>query len=131
MVRGRRFGYVLLSIVFLLGAIVGGGGVLAWSQESHAAVMAQGAKGFQHYRLRALTRKLDLDREQHERVAGILEDDGEVSQALGQEMVQRCGQRLREHKNEVDQNIRTVLRPDQQRRFDRLTEERRGRVRVF
>lgn len=129
MVSGRRFGYVLLSVVFLLGAVVGGGGVLAWSQESHAAVVGQGNKGLQRYRLRALTRRLDLDREQRERVSGILEDDADVSQALGQDMVQRCGQRLREHKAQVDQNIRTVLRPDQQRRFDRLVDERRQRMR--
>ena len=127
MVKGRRFGYVLVSIVFLLGVVVGGGGMLAWSQESHAAVLGQG-KTFQHYRLRALGRKLDLDREQRARIAAILEDDGEVSQALGQDMVQRCGQRLRDHKTRVDDEIRSVLRPEQQRRFDNLVEERRGHV---
>ena len=127
MVKGRRFGYVLVSIIFLLGMVVGGGGMLAWSQESHAAVLGQG-KTFQRYRLRALSRKLDLDHDQRQRIAGILEDDAEVSQALGQDMVQRCGQRLQDHKREVDTEIRSVLRPDQQRRFELLVEERRGHV---
>ena len=127
MVKGRRLGYVLVSIVFALGVVVGGGGMLAWSQESHAAVLGEG-KAFQHYRLRALARKLDLDHDQRRRIAGILEDDGEVSQALGQDMVERCGQRLRDHKSRVDNEIRSVLRPDQQRRFDTLVEERRNHV---
>jgi hypothetical protein len=124
MVKGRRFGYVLLLSVFLLGGVVGGGAALALTQESHAAVVREG-KVQQHYRLRALTRRLDLDRDQESRVSGILEDDNEVSQALGKEIVQRCGDRLRDHKNRVDGELRSVLRPDQQRRFDKLVEERR------
>jgi len=122
MVSGRRLGYVLMLSVFLLGVIVGGGAAFAWSQESHAAVVREG-KVLQRYRLRALTRKLDLDRAQQARVADILEDDNDVSKALGKEMVQRCGQRLREQKVRVDGEIRDVLRPDQLRRFERLFEE--------
>jgi hypothetical protein len=128
MVKSRRIGYLVLTVVFLLGVVVGGGAMLAYSQESHAAVIGNGGKTLQRYKIRALTRKLDLDRDQEARVAGILEDDNEVSQALGQEMVQRCGQRIREHKTRVDDDIRTVLRPDQQRRFDRLVDDRRRKL---
>jgi hypothetical protein len=124
MVRGKRLGYVLLVSVFLLGVIVGGGAMLAVSQESHAAVVS-GQKALARPRLKALTRKLDLDREQQAHIAGILEDDSEVSQALGKDIVQRCGQRLREHRSQVDGDIRSTLRPDQQRRYDRLVDERR------
>jgi hypothetical protein len=127
MVSGKRLGYVLMTCVFLLGVVVGGGAMLAWSQESHAAVVREG-KVLQHYRLRGLTRKLDLDRSQETRVAGILEDDTDVSKALGKDMMQRCGQRLREHKGRVDDEIRGVLRPEQQRRFERLVDERHNRV---
>jgi len=127
MVTGKRTGYLLLCIVFVLGAVTGGGAALAWSQESHAAMVREG-KAFDHHRLRALSRKLDLDGSQESRVAAILADDADQSQAIGHEVVQRCGQRLRDHKTQVDDAIRTVLRPDQQRRFDRLTDERRRRT---
>jgi hypothetical protein len=127
MVKGRRIGYVLMVTVFLLGVLVGGGGALAWSQESHAATVREG-KTLQRYKLRALKRRLELDREQEARVAGILEDDTEVSRALGRDVVQRCGQRLRDHQSRVDEDIRAVLHPDQQRRFDRLVDERHGKM---
>jgi Spy/CpxP family protein refolding chaperone len=128
MVKSKRVGYLVLATVFVLGVVVGGGAMLAWSQESHAAVLGGPAKNLPRYRVRALSRKLDLDRDQQARIAAILEDDSEVTQALGQDMVQRCGQRLREQKGRVDNDIRVVLHPEQQRRFDRLVDERRRKL---
>ncbi len=127
MVKGKRTGYLLLGAVFVLGGLAGAGGALAWSQENHAAMVREG-KAFDHHRLRALSRKLELDGNQESRVASILAEDADQSRVIGRDVVQRCGQPLRDHKVQVDEQIRTVLRPEQQRRFDRLTDERRRRT---
>jgi hypothetical protein len=127
MVRGKQAGYLVLGAVFILGVVSGGGIAFAWTQESHAAMVREG-KVFEGKRLKALSRKLDLDRDQESRVATILANDADESQTLGHDVVQRCGQRLRDHKTRVDDEIRTTLRPDQQRRFDRLVDERRHKA---
>lgn len=118
-----RWVYVVLFGVFVLGAIAGGGAALAYAQSEHGPTASEGKVS--HRRLRALTRKLDLDREQQSRVASILTDDEDQSRVLGHDVVERCGQRLRDHKSHVDDEIRTVLRPDQRRRFERIVEQRR------
>jgi hypothetical protein len=128
-VNRKRTGYWVLGAVFILGALSGGGVAFAWSQENHAAMVREG-KTFERHRLKALSRKLDLDGNQESRVATILENDATESQTLGHDVVQRCGQRLRDQKMRVDDQIRTVLRPDQQRRFDRLVDERRRKASV-
>ena len=56
-------------------------------------------------RLAMLSRKLDLDSDQETRIGAI----------------------LREHRGQVDTEIRAVLRPDQQTRYDKLIEGRKGR----
>ena len=122
--------YWVLGAVFVLGVVAGGGAAFAWSQESHAAMVREG-KVFEGRRLKALSRKLDLDRDQESRVAAILASDADESQSIGHDVVQRCGQRLRDHKTHVDDEIRTALRPDQQRRFDRLVDERRHKAWVL
>ncbi len=45
-------------------------------------------------------------------------------------MMERCGQPLRDHKRDVEAQIRAELRPDQQTKYDKLTEERKSRVRL-
>jgi hypothetical protein len=100
MVKTRTKGYLVLVAVFLLGAASGGGASFAYMQKRHAAILRDdgGAR-----RLAVLSRKLDLDPDQEARVGAILHD----------------------HRGQVDTEIRAVLRPDQQTRFDKLIEHRK------
>ncbi len=110
----RRKGYAVLVLVFVLGAAAGGGVVYSVTQRRHAAMLDE--QGLHARRLNALSRKLDLDADQKAKVGDILDQDREDSKAL-----------LRDHRAEVDAKIRAVLRPDQQTRFDQMTEDRRRR----
>ncbi len=104
--------YLLIACVFLLGVVAGGGGVLAWTSAERASMMREGPA--QRHKLRALSRKLDLDDKQESQVANILASDADESREL-----------LRDHRAHVDQEIETVLRPDQKRRFERMLEQRK------
>jgi len=115
-------GYVVLIGVFVLGAIAGGGAALAYATSDHAP-SAKNAKSLK--RARALSRKLDLDRDQERRLDDLLTSDDDESRALGRDVVERCGQRLRDHQAHVDEEIRDILRPEQRRRYQRMMDERR------
>ena len=123
MMKRRGIGYLLFAVAFVLGVVAGGAAMFAWSQESHASIVRDG-EVFEKHRLRALSRKLDLDRDQETRVANILASDGQESRVIGHEVVERCGERLRDHRKRVDDEIRGVLHTEQQRRFDRIIDER-------
>ncbi len=128
MVKNRWTVYLVLAGVFVLGAASGGAGAFAYVQQKHAAFLRQDRHGFEDRRLRALTRKLDLDETQQQRVRAILEKDGVEARNLSRDMLDRCGQPLRDHKVSIDAEIRAVLRPEQQQSYDQLTEERRERM---
>ncbi len=121
-------GYLVLAVVFVLGAAAGGGAMFAYSDQRHAALLREDGKEFESRRLHALSRKLDLDADQESRIRTILQTDRDDSRQLSRAMLQRCGQPLRDHKTKVDADIRAVLRPDQQARYDKLVAERRERV---
>lgn len=103
MVKTRTKGYVVLVVVFLLGAASGGGASVAFMQRRHAAMLRDAGNGRETRRLTVLSRKLDLDADQEARIGTI----------------------LHEHRGQVDTEIRAVLRPDQQTRFDKLVEQRK------
>lgn len=119
--------YGIFAIVFTLGIAAGGGTALAYAHHRHVSQI-ENDRIFESRRLRGLSRKLKLDSEQEDRIADILADDQQESRKIGRDVIERCGQPLRDHKAAVDAQIRAVLRPDQQQRFDKLVEERRGHV---
>jgi Spy/CpxP family protein refolding chaperone len=104
--------YAVLALVFVLGAAAGGGVVYSVTQRRHASMLDE--HELHARRLNALSRKLDLDAEQKTKIEGILDQDREDSKTL-----------LRDHRAEVDQKIRAVLRPDQRTRFDQMVEDRK------
>ena len=112
MVTSKITAYLLIACVFLLGVVAGGGAVMAWTSNEHAS-MVSGGPPAQHHKVRALSRKLDLDPTQEQRVATIVASDADESREI-----------LRDHRAHVDEEIRTVLRPDQRRRFERIVEQR-------
>ena len=123
---GKRAGFGILLAVFLLGGVAGGGVTYAMTQSAQAASTRAG-NGLSRHRLKALQRRLDLDRDQHERVAAILEEDDRDARAISRDIVARCGEPLRAHEAKVDDEIRDVLRPEQKRRFERIVEQRKKR----
>lgn len=122
---GRAKGFALLGVVFLLGAAAGGGGVFAMVERQHAAIARGDAGALENKRLKSLTKKLDLDDAQRAQIQAVLTRDKDDSKALSREMMERCGQPLRDHKKEVDAEIRAVLRPEQQAKFDAMVDERK------
>lgn len=129
MTRAKWKGYAALLAVFLLGGAAGGG-LVFWRVQKHHAAMLNDGRALQTRRLNVLTKKLDLDPDQQTKIGAILDKDREESIALNDDMMEKCGQPLRDHKADVAAQIKAVLRPDQQARFDKLVEDRkRGRGR--
>jgi Spy/CpxP family protein refolding chaperone len=126
MVNARAKGYVVLAAVFALGAAAGGAGVHAYDARRHAAAFGEGGRrAFDARRMHALSRKLDLDATQEQQIGAIFESEHDEMRTLSRDVMDKCGQPLRDHKAKIDAQIRAVLRPDQQKRFDDLVEERR------
>ena len=121
MVTGKAKAYGVFALVFALGAATGGGAALAWAHERRVAQLDNDHE-FESRRLRALSRKLDLDADQEARIGSILAKDHDESRRLGRDIIERCGQPLRDHKTAIDAEIRAVLRPEQQERFDKLAQ---------
>jgi Spy/CpxP family protein refolding chaperone len=128
MVSRRAYGYLLLAAAFAVGVACGGGAAFAYVAQKHAAILRDDGRGPETRRLRILTRKLDLDAEQEQRVRAILMNDRDTMRDLGRSMFERCGEPLREQKARVEAAIRGVLRPEQQRRYDELFDERHERL---
>ena len=131
MVNASRWkAYLVLALVFVLGAASGGATSFAYVQRRHATLLGDDARGIENRRLRALSRKLDLNEGQHERIRAILTKDRDTSRDLGRDMFDKCGQPLRDHMSRTDADVRAVLRPDQQKRYDQLLEERHAHMLV-
>jgi len=128
MVSRKLYGYLILVAAFAVGVACGGGAAFAYVAQKHAAMLRDDARGPETRRLRILVRKLDLDADQEQRIRGIMAKNRETLRELGRDMMERCGGGLREQKARVDTDVRAVLRPDQQKRYDELLEERRERM---
>jgi Spy/CpxP family protein refolding chaperone len=128
MVSRRVYGYLLLAAAFVVGVACGGGAAFAYVAQRHTAILRDDGRGPEPRRLRILTRKLDLDAAQEQRVRAILMEDRDTMRDLGRSMFERCGEPLREQKARVDAAIRSVLRPEQRQRYDELLDARRERL---
>jgi Spy/CpxP family protein refolding chaperone len=128
MVSRRTWGYLVLAAAFIVGVACGGGAAFAYVAQKHAAILRDDGRGPETRRLRVLTRKLELDADQEQRIRAILMKDRDTMRDLGRTMFERCGEPLREQKARVEADVRSVLRPDQQRRYDDLLDDRRERL---
>jgi hypothetical protein len=77
--------------------------------------------------MRALQRALDLSPAQRILVAAILERQAPERRRLMGEMMQKCGDPVRAYKTQADAEIRAVLNPEQQQRFDKLAKRQAER----
>ncbi len=122
----RRRGYLILLGVFLLGALSGGSMAYAWWQRSFATLIAEEPSEARDLRrLRAFAHELELDEDQQEAVRQIVEKFRPERERRARRMFDGCGQPLLRLKDEMDSEIRKVLRTDQQPRFDELRQRRR------
>ena len=127
MVNVRAKGAAVLVAVFALGGVAGGGGTYAWLRRDEATSAEEEHGGRSPRRLRALERSLDLTATQREQVRAILAQSGEQRRQLAQEMFERCGDGLRAHHDAVSAQIRALLTPEQQTRFDAIAAPQRDR----
>lgn len=125
MVIGKRFkAYGVLAGVFLLGAIAGAGTFWAVSQRQMHAFASGERRAFEHRRLEALSRKLDLSDEQREKVRVILERHRAERDEVMRGMLERCGDPAKAHRDKLKQEIDAVLTPEQRVLHDELVRER-------
>lgn len=122
--------YLLVALAFVLGAASGGAVTYGFVKQEQIELLDDDGRGIvEMRRARALVRKLDLDDEQREKVLAIFRNAREARKGIDDDVLVRCGERIREHRAKIDDEIRAVLRPDQRERFDRLVEKRRERMR--
>lgn len=120
MERARLKGYAVLLLVFGLGLLAGGAGSRALLQRRYAHLFRDRPALFEHRRLGALSRRLNLDDPQEDRVRVIMSKYGKQRRELMRDMIERCGAPVRAQKTRMDAEIRTVLRPEQQSSYDQL-----------
>jgi Spy/CpxP family protein refolding chaperone len=119
---------LLLVGVFLLGAVAGGGVSFAYTQREAAEMLGTGSPDFRARRFfHALSRELDLTGEQEAAIREIMEAQGPKRDELSRELFERCGKPLREQRERAESQIRAVLTPEQQARFDEITEKHHRR----
>ena len=114
-------GMLILTGVFALGAVAGAGGSWAWLQREVADELGgQMDHRFERRHLKALARQLDLSDEQRAKVAEVMASHREERDELMRSLAEDCGGELRQHREKVADEIRGLLDPEQQRRYDDL-----------
>lgn len=122
MVTRRTKAYLAFALVFVLGGGVGSALTFGVVHQRHAKILRDDSFGMSHRRLQFLARRLDLDREQESKIREIFKREGETGWRLGEQMFEQCGEPIRAHRAKVDEEIRSVLRPEQKVRYDELKE---------
>jgi len=121
--RAKLKGYLALLAVFVLGILLGGAGSRALLQRRYARFFRDPTAVFERRRLGALSHRLKLDDTQQERVRDVLGKYGKQRRALSREIMARCGAPLHAQKARMDGEIRALLRPEQQARYEQLIKD--------
>lgn len=121
----RRRGYAIVLGTFVLGSLCGAGVGYAVSQRSLSALVSEDRSEARDLRrLEAFTRELDLSDDQREQVRRIVERRRPERDRLMRRMFDECGQAMQRDKEGMDAEIRALLTPEQQPRFDAMRERR-------
>jgi len=126
--RGNLKVFWVLLGIFLGGVGTGSAATFAWSHNRMVHMMEHGGWLHNDQRMRALQHTLDLSPEQRTKVAAILEQQSPERRRLMGDVMQRCGETLRDHKAKTDAAIRAILNPEQQARFDKLAKRQAERL---
>jgi Spy/CpxP family protein refolding chaperone len=129
--RKRIKAYAVLGGVFLLGALAGGGSVFAISQREVRAFARGERRAFEHRRLDALERELDLTSQQRAQIAAIFDAHREQQRELRRSLMERCGEPIREQRRKLHAEIDAVLTPAQRQRHAELMRGHEGRPFLF
>jgi len=112
-------------LVFFLGVLAGGIGVYRFHRHRMDRFFRGEPGAMSASLVHRLSRDLDLDASQRERVEAIARRTHEEMREVRQQNRPRVEEILERGRRE----IRAALRPEQQRRFDEIVEERRHRRR--
>lgn len=110
-------------LVFFLGALAGGIGVYRFHRRTLDRFLQGGPGPVSEFYVRKLSRDLDLDASQRERVGAIVRRTAEEVR----DVRETCRPRVDEILEKGRAEIRAGLRPDQQARFDEIVAERHRR----
>jgi Spy/CpxP family protein refolding chaperone len=121
--RTKLKGYAALLLVFVLGILLGGASSRAILQRRYRAWFRDPSVVFERRRLGALAHRLKLDDTQEDRARDIFGKYAKQRRDLTREIMVRCGARLHAQKIQMDSEIRALLRPDQQARYDQLIKD--------
>lgn len=124
MVSSRRKAYAVIAGVFVLGVLAGGGAMWAISEREVRAFALGERRAFEHRRLEALSRELDLTSEQKEKIATIFEKHHQERKTV---MRERCGGAMSEAKEKMRAEIHAVLTPPQREKYDAMVREHEAR----
>ncbi|MET0795459.1 MAG: hypothetical protein ABW061_28330 [Polyangiaceae bacterium] len=123
MERAKLKGIGVFVLVFALGVLAGGAGSRALLQRRYAAIFRDPNSMFERRRLGALSHRLHLDDAQEDKVRVIMSKYRDKRRDLTRDIMDRCGAPLREQKTQLEAEIRTVLLPEQQTRYDKLVND--------
>lgn len=120
--------YAIVAGIFVLGAGAGGAAGYAVASKKVAQLLREERPGLSEVRrFESLASELDLNREQRDKVRSIMERHRDQNRQLSQAMFDKCGDDLKELRNQVDTEIGQVLDEKQRQRFAELMEKRRHR----
>lgn len=106
--------------VFALGGVAGAGGAVAYLRHE-VREFASEPRIRDRARLRGLSRMLDLTDGQREQVRSILEKHQRERQAAYSDMMERCGDSIRQQKTQMDGEILAILTPAQREKFQAIS----------
>jgi hypothetical protein len=110
-------------LVFLLGVAAGGIGVYRYHRKAFDRFARGGPEMVSEYFVRRMSRQLDLDPSQKERIEAVVRRTADEAREARQQFRPRMEEIFEKGRRE----IRAELRPEQQRRFDEIESERRNR----
>jgi len=117
--------YGVVFGIFIVGAGAGGAAGYAMASKRLAEVFGDDRPGCgDARRYEALSRELDLSRDQRKQVRAIMERHRDENRELTRAMVEKCGDDLQDLRQRVDGEIGGVLSAEQQQRFKQLMDQR-------
>jgi Spy/CpxP family protein refolding chaperone len=122
MKKERLRSVALLVLAFALGGVAGAFGMRAHVFRGFADRMhGPPGRARMEFRLEAMSRELDLTKDQRDQVKKVLEGHEQERRAT----FDRCAPEQRLLMDKVDSEIRALLTPEQQTKHDAMIKERR------
>jgi hypothetical protein len=120
--------YLALAAAFVLGGICSAAGYHVLVQRDYARLFGGDREAFEARRIEAMTRELDLSREQNVGIKQIFRRHAVERQRLMQAAMSQCGAPMAKHRERIDAEVRALLRPEQRPRFEAMRAEQARRM---